>query len=343
MEDFFVNRRNSDQIQPKATEWAARVLGREVTLIPLAGDGGARRYFRLPGEEMLLLYGPDKAENMAWLCIGRHLWYKNLAVPRILANDLEAGFFLLEDLGDHHLVDPHNNPALSSVDPALFYPAATELLARLHNEALEGFNTDWCFQTKSYNAAMIEKQEIDYFLEFMILNYLKWPKLPLGIKREVKSLARLAAPLPEAWVLMHRDFQGRNLLVKNNRVYAIDWQGARPGAATYDLTSLLEESPHHPLGLEFKEELIRHYLACRGKTHQQKSFRRELALVGAARLMQALGAYAKLTMAGKSKFKAYMAPTFESLQNYLRYPNLMDFPILRGLVDEAAAKLSEMD
>lgn len=330
--------------------WVSWLLDDQVELSPLSGDGGSRRYFRVLGRQLLALHGSDQAENLAWLRIGRHLWYKGLALPRIHDYNLGHGFFLLEDLGDVHLADPPDHTDL--------YPEAAELLARIHREGLEGFNPDWCRQNRAYDRTMITELEVGYFLQSLLLDYLGWPDLPRGIKAEAGILARLAAPRPEERVLMHRDYQGRNLMIRpaaeemgkqkaygprnrqQSRVFFIDWQGALPGAAAYDLVSLLEETPYVPLAEDFKEELVKIYLNARGRGPWQKTFREEMVILSAPRLMQALGAYAKLTLAGKSKFAGFMWPVAERLRGILSHPLLASScPLLRAAATEAATQL----
>ncbi|MDL2260503.1 phosphotransferase, partial [Deltaproteobacteria bacterium OttesenSCG-928-K17] len=287
----------SAAIPPGLKNWAGRIVGPSVEITPLPGDGGGRCYFRISGRGLLLLAGPDAAENLAWLRIGRHLWFKGLGAPRIFEADLNRGFFILEDLGDELLTGPR--------DQSRLYPLAIDLLAGLHRRGLDGFNTVWCHQTKAYDAFMIREQEIAYFLRALISGFLKMPDLPKGVWGEAGRLARAAAPEPAARVLMHRDFQGRNLIYKQGRLYVIDWQGARSGPAAYDLASLLEETPYHSLSADFKDELVSLYIKSRGRGAWVKTFRQEMVLVGACRLMQALGAYGKLSLNGKPKFAAF--------------------------------------
>ena len=129
-----------DQPAAQLRRWAETRLNAKIRLTPLPVGGGHRRYFRLEGQSLLALQGPDQAENLAWLRIGRHLWFEGLPLPRIQDYDIENGFFLLDDLGDLHLAD--------STEPGRYYPLAVELLARLHRQGLEGFSPDWCYQTR---------------------------------------------------------------------------------------------------------------------------------------------------------------------------------------------------
>ena len=309
----------------RVRRWAERVLEAGLTPRPLCGDGGRRRYFRLEGTGRLILAGPDSAENLAWLRIGRHLWFKSLPLPRIQAYDLNQGFFLLEDLGDELLA------ARPGED--LFFQAV-ELAARLHAEGREGFDSGWCHQRARYSAAMAEHDEIGYFLKQ--LGRLKRPWLPSGIKAEAKALAALAVSGSEEWVLMHRDFQGRNLINFQEHLWILDWQGARPGPAAYDLSSLMEECPGQRLSEDFKDRLLRHYLKIRRLGHRHQSFRRELTVIGAVRMMQALGAFIKISLEGKDKFAAYIPAALERLDEMFRQKPLSSFTLLRSVIQDAA-------
>ena len=309
-----------------AVAWAGTILNEKVEAEPLAGDGGGRRYFRLRGRELVVLSGPDPAENLAWLRIGRHLWFQGLPLPRIYDYDLDRGFFLLEDLGDERLADPP--------DKTDHYPEAARLLARFHLKGAEGFNPAWGHQTKAYDARMATEQEINYYLNSLIAGYLGLGR-PSGLGEEARRLGRLAAPGPAERVLMHRDYQGRNLMLKAGRIHIIDWQGARPGPAAYDLASLIEETPYVPLSEERKAETVAAYIRARGTGAWRKTFKRELAILSAVRMMQALGAYGKFVLAGKSKFESYISPLLRRLAEQMGHPALAGFPRLRRVTEEA--------
>ncbi len=316
------------EVPPPLKAWAARVAGGAEAIIALAGDGGNRVYYRLPGQGRLVLQGPNPEENLAWLRIGRHLWFRGFPLPRIYEADLERGFFLLEDLGDQSLAGPP--------DRSSFYPQAVEVLARFHHSALEGFNRAWAYQTRTYCRAMVEFQEVGYFLNTCLLNYLKLPRLPRGVRAEAGALARLAVASDSRAVLIHRDYQARNLLLKDGQVYILDWQSARLGPAAYDLASLLHETPFFPLSEAERSELTDYYLKLRGRAVKAREFRRSLAIVGAARMMQALGAYGHFSLSGKTRYADFMPGVLNSLRESFQSPYLAQFPILRELVAEAA-------
>ena len=69
--------------------------------------------------------------------------------------------------------------------------------------------------------------------------------------------------LPSTWrrsprVLVHRDFQSQNIIIRNSYAYLIDFQGMRPGLAEYDLASLLYD-PYVDLPEVERSELAGYY------------------------------------------------------------------------------------
>ena len=314
---------------PGLTAWLKSLLGADPGLVPLALGGGDRRYFRLPGRGLVALHGPDPGENLAWLRIGRHLWFKGLSLPRLREYDLARGFFLLDDLGDERLED--------RPDRLDHLPRAAALLARFHRDGARGFNPAWAWQTKVYNSALAARQEAGYFLESFAAAYLGL-KIPRQVRAEAREFARLAVPEKGDMVLMHRDYQGRNLMVKDGGIFVLDWQGARLGPAAYDLASLMEDHPFEDLPEELMDGLTNLYLKEAGRG-AGRAFRRDLLWLGAARLMQALGAFGKLTLAGKPGFTRSMKPVLGRLRRRFQTPPLRRFGGLGRVADLAAEAL----
>jgi aminoglycoside/choline kinase family phosphotransferase len=209
-------------------------------------------------------------------------------------------------------------------------------LARFHREGLQGWSPAWAYQTRTYNAALIARQEVAYFLKSFAADYLGL-KIPRPAWAEAREFARAAGP--EADCLMHRDFQGRNLMVRGEEVFILDWQGARLGPAAYDLASLLEDHPFEDLSEECMESLTGLYLQEAGRPGRGRAFRRDPLWLGAARLMQALGAFGKLTLAGKTGYTRAMKPVAGRLRRRFSRPPLRRFKSLDAVVEAAAAVL----
>ena len=69
----------------------------------------------------------------------------------------------------------------------------------------------------------------------------------------------LILPQTEYKYFMFRDFQSRNIIINNDEVYFIDFQGGMKGALQYDVASLLWQAKAQ-LSDEWKNDLLNYYL-----------------------------------------------------------------------------------
>ena len=122
---------------------------------------------------------------------------------------------------------------------------------------------------------------------------LAWRKRSSRSWRRCRRLHEIAERLGNRpRVLVHRDFQSQNIIIRNAQAHLIDFQGMRPGLAEYDLASLLFD-PYVTFSRAEREELLAAYEEKRKAALQPVSpeFREIFRLCGIQRLMQALGFY----------------------------------------------------
>jgi aminoglycoside/choline kinase family phosphotransferase len=192
-----------------------------------SADASFRRYFRLlqTGKSYILMDAPPSLENsLPFVEIGEWMKENGLNVPTIYAKDLELGFMVLSDFGDHHFQD-----ALQKEDNDTLYSLATEEICKLQNSLPESqkklptFSPSW------------QSKELEIFREWCL------PKIPSSEYEEITNiLVKEVDKIPKAF--MHRDFHCRNLLLcPNKELGIIDFQGAMHGPVTYDLVSLLRD------------------------------------------------------------------------------------------------------
>jgi len=293
---------------------------RGITHQPMAGDGSDRTFWRIPGygtrPSLVAVSSPPRnafkrRENRAYLEIGRHLYARGVAVPRIYAFDLDRGWFLMEDMGASTLQER----VLGGEDPIPLYRRVLDLLFRLQIRGIEGFDPGWCCQTRAYDTLVMRRYESDYFADAFLGSF-------LGLKREVSGLveafdhmarkAAVARPL----VLIHRDFQSRNILVGPHRLGIVDWQGARPGPPGYDLASLIID-PYVPLKQEAAVEIRRSYEALLREYSSTlwETFEETFEYLALQRNLQILGAFSFLAQSrGKRYFERYIPPAVAGLR-----------------------------
>lgn len=290
---------------------------------PLPGDGSQRRFFRLRkgSQSFVLLASPRRNgaavdENDSYFLIGKHLFHCNIPVPRIHAADLENGYFLLEDLGDHHFLD---HVRRFPTDPLRLYHPVIQLLTALHTRARDGFSTDFCFDTVQYDPEFVYWRELEYFRERFLNGYLDRNVSPEDLKCDFQAIAEAAGTTAGSGWIIHRDFQSRNLMVSKGRLRLIDFQGMRYGPPAYDLASLLLD-PYVCLPSDVAQQLVGLYWT-RMKGHlgiSRSRFIESYTLLRLCRNLQVLGAYSYLGLClGKRHFLRYIEPAWRWLRYWL--------------------------
>src|SRR5437660_3426191 len=161
-----------------------------------------------------------------------------------------------------------------------------------------------------FNAALYLWEQ-NYFFENCLGRYFEVEKAEIDTLAGLSALQKIAeklAQLPR--VLVHRDFQSQNILLRNGQAYLIDFQGMRPGLAHYDMASLLY-APYVDRSEAERDELLEHY--CREKPGAD--FMETLRLCVMQRLMQALGAYGFLGLVkGHKQFLEHVPAAVKSLR-----------------------------
>jgi NDP-sugar pyrophosphorylase family protein/tRNA A-37 threonylcarbamoyl transferase component Bud32 len=309
----------------------------EIKIDPIQGDGSDRLWLRARhGKNSLVIsdHGicPEKSDNLsqlkAFVDIGNHLSSKNIAVPKILGHDTLSGQVVLEDLGDVHLASLINRNPQASIE---LYERVIDRLLEFSQEGIVNFDTNWTCQTTSYSRQLILEKECDYFMTAFIRGYLGKDLLFDTYAHEFDIIAENA--LKYAFEgLMHRDMQSKNIMIKNDKIYFIDFQSARLGPLQYDLASLLID-PYVKLPGNIQKELLLYTIARLGIDSKAKiaEFKESYRFCCLTRNLQFLGAFAFLSrVKGKKNFEAYIPDAVASLKATIsRMPSL---PTLGKLV-----------
>ncbi len=308
-------------------------------------DGSCRRFFRIGinGKGLCLAVAPaaadgnDLLEARAADSIGRHLLQSGVPVPDIYMEDQKSGLILFEDLGDIRLYD--QVAQTSGHDLRLLYRQVIEQLVHMQLAGVQGFDTGWCWDTPRYDQGLMVARESRYFLRSFWQDMLG-REVPDGIDEEFQVIASLAVGRSED-VFLHRDFQSRNIMIKDGRVRFIDYQGGRLGPPGYDLASLLID-PYTALPLDFQEEMLRYYLEMPAirRSVESEAFRCQYAFLALQRNLQIIGAFSFLSrVRQKVFFSQYIVPSLRMLQERLGQSSFTPFPVLRRMVDTAVATI----
>jgi NDP-sugar pyrophosphorylase family protein/tRNA A-37 threonylcarbamoyl transferase component Bud32 len=306
----------------------------------LKGDGSDRQWYRLKvNQKSIILADHGMKENKgidaadAFCNIGRHLFSQGLPVPRIYDGDTLSGYVFLEDLGNRDLQTVVTETK-NSAKMIQLYRSAIDLLIRFSQRGADQFDTTWCYQTPDYSKSMILETECRYFVNAFLNTYLGLEQPYDEFKKEFEFLAENALQ-HAVQGLMHRDFQSRNIMVKDSNLYVIDFQGARMGPLQYDLASLLID-PYVDLPPDIQSRLLAH---CLEQLTDQldmtaAEFRRCYRYCCLTRNLQMLGAFGFLTRIKlKPHFEKYIPAAVRTLTANLKEGHHKNLPGLCSLMD----------
>jgi aminoglycoside/choline kinase family phosphotransferase len=263
---------------------------------PLQGKlgGSGRNIIRLSNSNASaigILYG-IREENVAFLEFSKHFRKHGLPVPEIYAQDLNQGAYLEEDLGDTSLFEYlSQNRTGDDIAPAVVdaYRRVVEELPRFQIEAGKDLNYKVCYPRGSF-----DKQSISWDLNYFKYYFLRLAGIPFSEQALEDDFGRLTKFLLSAGrdYFLYRDFQSRNVMLKDGQPYFLDYQGGRKGALQYDIASLLFDAKAD-LPPELRQQLLDHYLDSVGRYVEldREAFVRYYYGFVYVRIMQALGAY----------------------------------------------------
>jgi aminoglycoside/choline kinase family phosphotransferase len=284
----------------------------------------SRRFFRVSnaGKSYILVeWDSDDEDWPRFLGIEAQLSLSVPFLPKIYANDPLHGLILEEDLGNVTLKRFCLDHAGQNVIIEDAYRKVIDALVVWHSQDV----TNCPFIASRSMDVEAFLWETSYFARHCVVEFFaKEDLLTAGWEEERRRMADSAAAIPA--VCMHRDFQSENVLIADGRVRFVDFQGARLGPSHYDAASLLFD-PYVDLGYGMIDNLIGYYLSKTGAASDSGNF----YLCAAQRLMQALGAYANLSLhKGKPRYREFIPAALERLYYVLDY--LPDYPVIKGVV-----------
>jgi aminoglycoside/choline kinase family phosphotransferase len=281
---------NTDKLSHLFQQWSGN---KPDTIIALPPAGSDRRYWRLSKGNLSAIgaWNPVVEENEAFFSFTLHFHREGLRVPAIYGIDKAREAYLIEDLGDTSLLSllERRNPD----DPVpeeivTVYKKSLEELVRFQVKAGKDLDYSYCYPHTSFDKRSI----------MWDLNYFKYYFLKLHatfhegrIEDDFNALADYAGET-ESDYFMYRDFQARNIFIKNDQPYFIDYQGGRKGPLQYDVASLLFQVKAD-LPFELRQELLDYYISVVEKAVpiNIKVFIKQYYGFVLIRLLQVLGAY----------------------------------------------------
>jgi aminoglycoside/choline kinase family phosphotransferase len=267
---------------------------RIVSINKLPASGSPREYYRIKGKTSGAIgaINLDREENIAFIEFSRHFHSLGLCVPEIFLVDLDHHAYLQEDLGDTTLFDyifkvrDNGNFPEELVD---IYKQVLDALQQFQITGSEGLDYSVC-----YPRSRFDRQSMHWDLSYFKYYFLKLAGLPFNEQQLENDYNTLIDYLlaQDSHYFLYRDFQSRNVMLRQGKPCFIDYQGGRKGALQYDVASLLYDSKAD-IPRKVREELLEYYIAglANFPSVDADKFRESYYAYVLIRIMQAMGAF----------------------------------------------------
>lgn len=262
-----------------------------------------------------------------FVAIDHHLQSEGFSSPAILAQDLEEGILLLEDLGRDGVLDSAGRPIEER------YLQSVVCLATLHEKATP--ETLALSGGKQYQIPLFDADAMKIEASLLVdwyLPHINGGKNTDEAERQAFFAAwdQLIAKLADVETgLLLRDFHSPNIIWQHHKsdieqVGIIDFQDAMIGPKTYDLASLVQDA-RVTIPPDLQKKMMERYLEIRRRnpSFNEEAFLKGFSIMSAQRNCKLVGIWVRLMKRdGKPGYMKHMPRTFAHLREALAHPDL---------------------
>lgn len=294
----------------------------------LPASGSSRIYYRVLTDRhsCIATYNSNVEENNAFLMFSRHFANAGLSVPEILAVNEEKDCYIQSDLGDvslyHYVQNCIKNKSFDEKTIALYKESITNLVD-FQIKGNKNLDYSVAYPTRSFDRNSVI-DDLNYFKYYFLKVNDEINFNESRLNADFQKIADFIIEAP-ADFFMYRDFQSRNIMIKDNHTYFIDYQGGRKGPLQYDVVSLLFQVKAC-LSSDLRNELLLYYKNELGKyiDVEEIGFDRYYKAFVLLRLLQVLGAYGFRGLIQKKQHFIESIPF--ALKELLLLKDNLDFP-----------------
>lgn len=307
----------------------------------LTSSGSNRRYYRMEsaGISLIGVVGTSREENHAFITIARHFYSQGLNVPQVYAVSEDEMTYIQEDLGDlqlYQMVSAGREAGDYNEEEVALLCKAVSKLPEIQFMGAAGMDFGVCYPDSEFNERMVNF-DLNYFkYDFLKLTGLEFNEIKL--QDDFDRLREDSLDF-EGETFMYRDFQARNIMMKDGEPHFIDFQGGRRGPIQYDLASFLWNAGTH-FSPKMRRELELVYLDSlkEFRSVSEEEFYEKYRLITLVRLLQEMGAYGFRGLVERKQLFIDCIPTALgciselAAEPFARYPYLTE--VLRRLAGE---------
>ncbi len=328
-------------ISEQVHAWVSKkIASQNFSVIQLAGDASARRYYRIvEGEKtwVLMSWEPFIEKDYPFLSVQKHFQSCKVHVPEIIAVGADQGLLLLNDLGDLTLERKFWEQSTPEASLS-FYQKTLDELIKIHDVSTTSEIKSTASFIKFDTAKFL--WEMNYAKEHLLLGLLKI-KLSDQVAKDLENVFTDFCQLldAESKVICHRDFHSRNVMILRDQVHVIDFQDARLGPVQYDLVSLFKDS-YVDITDSYAKVLMDYYFensnVKKSKNFSQEHFFKMYELQSLQRCFKACGSFASFMNTRQDRrYLKYLSGTLKRvMKSLLHFP---EYTMLQSILIDAGA------
>ncbi len=285
---------NREIIFEKLRELIFNKTGMNVTnIIDVRADASDKKIYRIfvRGETYIGVYNEHRSENLAFIKFTDAFIKLGFNVPEEFCYSPDHLTYIVEDLGDSTLFKHTLNPASENL--TLYYRQALTDLLKFQILAKDEIDYNFCYQTKEFNSEVISSDLLKFNYHFAKI--FPGKKFEDNVIRKIIEFSCSIVAEVRSDYFLYRDFQPRNIMVKDRTLYYIDYQSGRKGPLQYDVASFLYSGSIN-LSDEEKTFLLKYYIKNLNTyvVQDEEEFTYNFYYFVFLRMLQVLGTYADL-------------------------------------------------
>lgn len=313
--------------------WIQRVfpgVAPRIETLPASGSARINHVLHLEGgEKQILTENNSREENESFFYFSELFQSLDIPSPKILHITPDRLNYIQIFVGEKNLSEIISEKGNESPEVDFLIKKSLQQLYNLQQKTFGRVDWGQTFEYRTYDEIPV-LHDLYYFKNFICdvldLSYRKGFLL-----KEFYTLSRRIGGLGPR-VLMIRDFNSRNILVKENEVFFIDYQSAMEGPALYDVVSLLYQAKAN-FSEDFRQKHLENYINLWPENKRSELWE-SLPYLTLIRFTQVLGAYGlRGLIQRKPHFQASLLQGIQNLAHFFHsWEKVDEFPHFQDLV-----------
>lgn len=301
------------------------------TVTALPPSGSNRRYWRMEasGRSYIGCQGRNVGENRAFCALSDHFSRASLPVPRVYGLSADGLCYLQDDIRGESLFDLRGDVSL--------LVKTIRLLPRFQFEGARNLDFDICWPQREFDSQMILFDQ--HYFKYCFLKPAGYDEFDeIALEKEFSAMRQRLLAADTGNTFLYRDFQARNVIIRDGEPWMIDFQGGRRGPVHYDLASFAWQA-RAGYTADLRARLVDEYLDAASPRLEtsREEFLSTLRHFVLLRSLQVLGAYGfRGLFERKPHFLESIPYAMANLRELLQEP-FAEYPYLSNLLSQLAS------